>query len=110
MWSPTLTKLSILTVLFRINPVRQKLVVVGILCLGSAVLVASVARAPYVRILAISAEFSRKQAEVGVWSMVELDFGILCNNMMRLKPFLNRDLPRLLTALGLSLKKTFKKS
>ncbi|KAK7403522.1 hypothetical protein QQX98_010700 [Neonectria punicea] len=61
------------------------------------------------QILAISADFSRKQAEAAVWSMVELNFGILCNNMMRLKPFLNRYLPRLLTVLGLSSKKTSKK-
>ncbi|KAH6972355.1 hypothetical protein BKA56DRAFT_116503 [Ilyonectria sp. MPI-CAGE-AT-0026] len=91
---PTLHKLQI--------PFRQKVVVGGILCLGSAVLVASIARAPYVKIMATSLDFSRKQAEAGVWSLVELNFGILCNNMMRLKPFLNRYLPKLLTLLGLS--------
>ncbi|KAH7131092.1 hypothetical protein EDB81DRAFT_696318 [Dactylonectria macrodidyma] len=91
---PTLHKLQI--------PFRQKVVVGGILSLGSAVLIASIARAPYVKIMATSLDFSRKQAEAGVWSLVELNFGILCNNLMRLKPFLNRYLPKLLTILGLS--------
>ncbi|KAF7558271.1 hypothetical protein G7Z17_g113 [Cylindrodendrum hubeiense] len=91
---PTLHKLQI--------KFRQKVVVGGILCLGSAVLIASIARAPYVKIMATSIDFSRKQAEAGVWSLVELNFGILCNNLMRLKPFLNRYLPKLLTILGLS--------
>ncbi|KAF4948493.1 hypothetical protein FSARC_13730 [Fusarium sarcochroum] len=175
MWSPTLTKLSILTVLYRISPARgyqigvytiagalliytitftvllsgpcntrdngsgvclnnlaiaqvvlnittdlsililplptlhklqirfrQKVVVGSILSLGSAVLIASIARAPYVQIMATHLDFSRKQAEAGVWSLVELNIGIVCNNLMRLKPLLNQYLPRLLTVLGLT--------
>lgn len=52
--------------------------------------------------MATDIDFSRKQAEAGVWSLVELNFGILCNNLMRLKPFLRAYLPKLLTILGLS--------
>ncbi|UPK95843.1 hypothetical protein LCI18_006778 [Fusarium solani-melongenae] len=98
---PTLHSLQI--------PFRQKVVVGGILSLGSAVLIASIVRAPYVKIFATDIDFTRKQAEAGVWSLVELNFGIVCNNMMRLKPLLNRYLPRLLTKLGLSTGKSSKR-
>ncbi|CAF3578172.1 hypothetical protein SNK03_002779 [Fusarium graminearum] len=81
---------------------RQKLVVAGILSVGSAVLVASIVRAPYVQIFATNPDFTLKQAEAGIWSLVELNMGIVCNNLMRLKPFLNRYLPQLLTFLGMS--------
>ncbi|KAM5352625.1 hypothetical protein ACJ41O_005347 [Fusarium nematophilum] len=91
---PTLHRLQI--------PFRQKVVVGAILSLGSAVLIASIARAPYVQIMATHIDFTRKQAEAGVWSLVELNIGIVCNNLMRLKPLLNRYLPKLLTMLGLS--------
>ncbi|KAJ3540210.1 hypothetical protein NM208_g5164 [Fusarium decemcellulare] len=91
---PTLHKLQI--------PFRQKVVVGCIMSLGSAVLIASIARAPYVKIMATHLDFTRKQAEAGVWSLVELNIGIVCNNLMRLKPLLNRFLPRLLTILGFS--------
>ncbi|KAJ4319331.1 hypothetical protein N0V84_006416 [Fusarium piperis] len=65
---PTLHKLQI--------PFRQKVVVGGIMSLGSAVLIASIARAPYVKIMATNIDFSRKQAEAGIWSLVELNIGI----------------------------------
>ncbi|KAM0420462.1 hypothetical protein ACHAPT_011754 [Fusarium lateritium] len=99
---PTLHKLQI--------PFRQKVVVGCILSLGSAVLIASVVRAPYVKIFATNIDFTRKQAEAGVWSLVELNIGIVCNNMMRLKPLLNRYLPTLLTKLGLSTGKSSKRN
>ncbi|KAG4288436.1 hypothetical protein FPRO06_06088 [Fusarium proliferatum] len=51
--------------------------VVGyILSIGSAVLIASIVRAPYVHIMATNPDFTRKQAEAGVWSLVELNMGI----------------------------------
>jgi hypothetical protein len=65
-------------------------------------LIASIVRAPYVQIFATNPDFTLKQAEAGIWSLVELNMGIVCNNLMRLKPFLNRYLPKLLTYLGLS--------
>ncbi|KAH7192777.1 uncharacterized protein B0J16DRAFT_411449 [Fusarium flagelliforme] len=83
-------------------PFRQKLVVAAILSVGSAVLIASIVRAPYVQIFATNPDFTRKQAEAGIWSLVELNMGIVCNNLMRLKPFLNRYLPKFLSYLGLS--------
>ncbi|KAK7213016.1 hypothetical protein V2G26_020194 [Clonostachys chloroleuca] len=83
-------------------PFRKKVVAGAIMSLGSAVLLASVARAPYVKIMATDPNFSRRQAEAGVWSLVELNLGILCSNLMRMKPFLRAYLPKLLTILGLS--------
>ncbi|KAF5722193.1 integral membrane protein [Fusarium mundagurra] len=93
---PTLHNLQI--------PFRQKVVVGCILSIASAVLIASIVRAPYVHIMAINPDFTRKQAEAGVWSLVELNMGIVCNNLMRLKPFLRTYLPRVLTFLGLTAK------
>ncbi|KAM0368051.1 hypothetical protein ACHAPK_007253, partial [Fusarium culmorum] len=63
---------------------------------------ASIVRAPYVQIFATNPDFTLKQAEAGIWSLVELNMGIVCNNLMRLKPFLNRYLPQFLTFLGMS--------
>jgi|SRR5689334_8531472 hypothetical protein len=54
--------------------------------------------------MATNPDFTRKQAEAGVWSLVELNMGIVCNNLMRLKPFLRTYLPRVLTFLGLTAK------
>ncbi|SCO03129.1 related to integral membrane protein [Fusarium fujikuroi] len=65
---PTLHNLQI--------PFRQKVVVGCILSIGSAVLIASIVRAPYVHIMATNPDFTRKQAEAGVWSLVELNMGI----------------------------------
>ncbi|CZR47249.1 uncharacterized protein FPRO_08623 [Fusarium proliferatum ET1] len=93
---PTLHNLKI--------PFRQKVVVGCILSIGSAVLIASIVRAPYVHIMATNPDFTRKQAEAGVWSLVEPNMGIVCNNLMRLKPFLRTYLPRVLTFLGLTAK------
>lgn len=93
---PTLHNLQI--------PFRQRVVVGCILSVGSAVLIASIVRAPYVHIMATNPDFTRKQAEAGVWSLVELNMGIVCNNLMRLKPFLRTYLPRVLTFLGLTAK------
>lgn len=69
----------------------------------------SVARAPYIRILANSTDFSRRQAEAGVWSIVELNIGIACANLMRLKPFLRTYLPGLVSKLGFSSGKNSKR-
>ncbi|KAF5650122.1 uncharacterized protein FTJAE_687 [Fusarium tjaetaba] len=54
--------------------------------------------------MATNPDFTQKQAEAGVWSLVELNMGIVCNNLMRLKPFLRTYLPRVLTFLGLTAK------
>ncbi|KAH6984995.1 hypothetical protein BKA56DRAFT_582085 [Ilyonectria sp. MPI-CAGE-AT-0026] len=92
---PTLWKLQM--------PFRKKLVAGGILTLGSAVLLASIARAPYVAMLANNGDFYYTLAKSAVWSMLELNLGIVCSNLMRMKPFISRYFPRLAARLGLSL-------
>ncbi|KPM43119.1 hypothetical protein AK830_g3484 [Neonectria ditissima] len=83
-------------------PRRQKMVTGGILTLGSAVLIASIARAPYVALLLNRKDLPEKVAQSGGWSMFELNLGIVCSNLMRMKPFVNRYLPGLTSKLELS--------
>ena len=66
------------------------------------VLITSIIRAPYIDILSHTKDFSAKQAEAGIWSIVEINLAILCNNLMRMKPFLSQYLPSIMTKLGLS--------
>lgn len=67
-----------------------------------SVLLTSIVRAPYIQILEESDDFSLKQAEAGVWSIVELNLGIVCANLMRMKPLLRRYLPVFLEKRGFS--------
>ncbi|ROT42261.1 hypothetical protein SODALDRAFT_341750 [Sodiomyces alkalinus F11] len=106
-WSDVAIILLPIPTILRLHlPLRQRLVIAGILTLGSAVLITSIVRAPYIQILAESPDFSLKQAEAGVWSIVELNLGIVCANLMRMKPFLRRYLPVFLEKLGFSLGKS----
>ncbi|KAK7414394.1 hypothetical protein QQX98_006759 [Neonectria punicea] len=83
-------------------PWRQKAVTGGILTVGSAVLIASIARAPYVALIVNRHDLSGEAAQSGVWSMGELNLGIVCSNLMRMKPFISRYLPWLTRKLELS--------
>ncbi|KAH7160034.1 hypothetical protein B0J13DRAFT_119537 [Dactylonectria estremocensis] len=83
-------------------PFRQKVAAGGILTLGSAVLVASIARAPTVVALTPEADFTYKLAQSSVWSILEMNLGIVCCNIMRMKPFADRYFPSLTAALGIS--------
>ncbi|KAH7144031.1 hypothetical protein EDB81DRAFT_797215 [Dactylonectria macrodidyma] len=83
-------------------PFRQKIAAGGILTLGSAVLVASIARAPTVVALTPKADFTYKLAQSSVWSILEMNLGIVCCNIMRMKPFADRYFPSLTAMIGLS--------
>ncbi|KAL6401780.1 integral membrane protein [Ilyonectria robusta] len=91
---PTLWKLQM--------PFRKKMLTGGILTLGSGVLLATIARAPYMKLLVSSTDFTQTMAEIGVVSALELNLGIVCNNLMRMKPFISRYFPNLFIKLGLS--------
>ncbi|KAH6988224.1 hypothetical protein BKA56DRAFT_459944, partial [Ilyonectria sp. MPI-CAGE-AT-0026] len=91
---PTLWKLQM--------PFRKKMLTGGILTLGSGVLLATIARAPYMKLLVSSTDFTQTMAEIGVVSALELNLGIVCNNLIRMKPFISRYFPNLFIKLGLS--------
>lgn len=53
--------------------------------------------------LANNVDFYYSLAKSAVWSVLELNLGIVCSNLMRMKPFISRYFPRLTVKLGLSL-------
>lgn len=66
------------------------------------VLFATIARAPCMKLLVSSTDFTQTVAEIGVVSVLELNLSIICNNLMRMKPFISRYFPNLLIKLELS--------
>ncbi|KAM0254288.1 hypothetical protein ACHAQJ_006928 [Trichoderma viride] len=74
---------------------KQKITVGCILAMGSGVVVCSIARLPYVLILGHTADVTYTEAILGVWSIVEVNLGIICGCAMRLKPLVVRYLPQL---------------
>lgn len=61
----------------------------------------SIIRVPYIHTLSHTQDFTARQAEAGIWSIVEINLSILCSNLMRMKPFLNHCLPAIIAKLGL---------
>jgi hypothetical protein len=59
------------------------------------VVICSIARLPYVKQMAHDADTTYTEAILGVWSIVEVNLGIICGAAMRLKPLLVRWLPQL---------------
>jgi len=74
---------------------KQKLTVSLILALGSGVVICSIARLPYVLQMSTDPDVTYVEAILGVWSIVEVNLGIICCAAMRLKPLLVRWLPQL---------------
>ncbi|KAK8128455.1 hypothetical protein PG984_009563 [Apiospora sp. TS-2023a] len=68
-------------------PRRQKMVVGGILGLGSAR-------------MTLSSDVTWAQASLAIWSSIELNFGIACNCLARLRPFVRAHMPTLERFLG----------
>ncbi|KAK5652847.1 hypothetical protein OQA88_9513 [Cercophora sp. LCS_1] len=87
---------------------KQKVTVACILALGSAVIVCSIARLPYVLILPNDPNITYTEAVLGVWSIVEVNLGIFCGSAMRLKPLIVRYLP--MVGLGTSGKRSTTKT
>ncbi|KAK4446096.1 puromycin-sensitive aminopeptidase [Podospora aff. communis PSN243] len=78
-------------------PFKQRLSVGFILALGSAACIASIVRVAYVRAMVDNPDFTFTQCSAAVWSLLEMNLGILCNSLATLKPFLRRHLPSLLS-------------
>ncbi|KAJ5143149.1 uncharacterized protein N7515_001936 [Penicillium bovifimosum] len=74
---------------------KQKLTVGGLLALGSGVIVCSIARLPYVLLLGQTKDLTYTEAILGVWSIVEVNLGIICACAMRFKRLIAVYLPRL---------------
>ncbi|KAJ5167926.1 uncharacterized protein N7482_003520 [Penicillium canariense] len=74
---------------------KQKVTVGCLLALGSGVIVCSIARLPYVLVLDKTDDVTYTEAILGVWSIVEVNLGIVCACAMRLKRLITTYLPRL---------------
>ncbi|KAI0023811.1 hypothetical protein F4780DRAFT_776435 [Xylariomycetidae sp. FL0641] len=77
-------------------PFKQKLALGGILALGSAVVVISLVRVAFVEMLPMVDDFTWHQAMAGICSVAELNVGVACNSLVRLKPFMRKHLPKLM--------------
>ncbi|KAL4863941.1 hypothetical protein BDV12DRAFT_176867 [Aspergillus spectabilis] len=84
---PTIHKLHL--------PLRQKLTVGCLLALGSGVIICSIARLPYVVVLPTTADTTYTQAVLGIWTIVEVNLGIICACAMRFKRLIATYLPKL---------------
>ncbi|KAK0741843.1 hypothetical protein B0T21DRAFT_282334 [Apiosordaria backusii] len=74
---------------------KQKLSVGAILGLGSAVVICSIARLPYSISLQTSQDLSWEEGILGIWSIVEINIGIVCGCAMRLKKLIVAYLPKM---------------
>ncbi|KAJ5570019.1 uncharacterized protein N7459_009449 [Penicillium hispanicum] len=74
---------------------KQKATVGCLLALGSGVVICSIARLPYVLLLDKTTDTTYVEAILGVWSIVEINLGIICACAMRLKRLIAVYLPRL---------------
>ncbi|KAL4801847.1 hypothetical protein BDV18DRAFT_148263 [Aspergillus unguis] len=74
---------------------KQKVTVGCLLALGSSVIVCSIARLPYVIRLSGNGDSTYTQAILGVWSIIEVNLGIICACAMRFKRLIATYLPRL---------------
>ncbi|KAK4149764.1 puromycin-sensitive aminopeptidase [Chaetomidium leptoderma] len=74
---------------------RQRITVGLILGLGSAACIASIVRVAYVRVMVDNPDVTFTQCSAAVWSLLEMNLGILCNSLAALKPFVRHHLPTL---------------
>ncbi|KAJ5980556.1 hypothetical protein N7481_007854 [Penicillium waksmanii] len=74
---------------------KNKITVGCLLTLGSGVIVCSIARLPYVLLLDKTEDVTYTEAILGIWSMVEINLGIVCACAMRMKRLIATYLPRL---------------
>ncbi|AEO59655.1 hypothetical protein MYCTH_2135030 [Thermothelomyces thermophilus ATCC 42464] len=79
---------------------KQRITVGLILGLGSAACVASIVRIAYVRAMVTNPDFTYTQCAAAVWSLFEMNLGILCNALAALKPFVRTYLPGLFSSNG----------
>ncbi|KAK7928097.1 hypothetical protein PG985_005095 [Apiospora marii] len=115
-WTPILSKLAILVLYRQINPFRPFRVCVYITAAGIIiytviftsllcglckpavyrVVVASILRVPFLSRMTMSSDVTWAQASLAIWSSIELNFGIACNCMARLRPFVRAHMPKLM--------------
>ncbi|KAK3297418.1 uncharacterized protein B0H64DRAFT_473530 [Chaetomium fimeti] len=79
---------------------KQRVTVGLILGLGSAACIASIVRVAYVRAMVANPDVTFTQCSAAVWSLLEMNLGILCNSLAALKPFVRQHMPNLFSSNG----------
>ncbi|KAM7188722.1 puromycin-sensitive aminopeptidase [Rhypophila sp. PSN 637] len=79
-------------------PLKQKISVGIVLALGSGACIASIGRVAYVRAMVDNPDFTFTQGSAALWSIVEMNLGVLCNCLAVMKPFIRRHMPYLMSA------------
>ncbi|EPE06298.1 hypothetical protein F503_02426 [Ophiostoma piceae UAMH 11346] len=74
---------------------KQKFTIGSIMAVGSGVVICSIVRLPYVLVLSKSSDVTYTEAILGIWSIIEINLGIICGTSMRLKPFIVTYFPKL---------------
>ncbi|KAL2829346.1 hypothetical protein BJY01DRAFT_255041 [Aspergillus pseudoustus] len=77
-------------------PLLQKVSLGFIFAIGSAATITSIVRITYIMNILDKADFTWYEATVCVWSAIELNFGIMCNCLAVLKPFVRVVFPMLI--------------
>ncbi|CAI7578812.1 unnamed protein product [Penicillium viridicatum] len=73
---------------------KQKITVGCLLALGSGVVICSIARVPYMLGYNTAVHSTNTEGVVGIWSLFEINLGIICACAMRLKRLISVYLPR----------------
>ncbi|EAQ86420.1 hypothetical protein CHGG_07673 [Chaetomium globosum CBS 148.51] len=62
--------------------------------------IASIVRVAYVRAMVANPDVTFTQCSAAVWSLLEMNLGILCNALAALKPFVRQHMPNLFSSNG----------
>ncbi|KAJ5957694.1 hypothetical protein N7501_011973 [Penicillium viridicatum] len=73
---------------------KQKITVGCLLALGSGVVICSIARVPYMLGYNMAVHSTNTEGVIGIWSLFEINLGIICACAMRLKRLISVYLPR----------------
>jgi len=79
-------------------PLRQKVALSVVFCMGLFVCVASAVRMTTLNQLATSGDPSWVMAKFSIWTSIEYDLAIICASIPTLKPFFNKFVPFLLSS------------
>ncbi|KAF2816618.1 uncharacterized protein BDZ99DRAFT_494414 [Mytilinidion resinicola] len=81
-------------------PHRQKIGLGLLFAGGSLVIIASIIRVRLAKALQGKKDISFAEGDIGIWSLVEINVGVICNCLVVMKPFFRRHLGNILGSSG----------
>ncbi|KAF2496759.1 hypothetical protein BU16DRAFT_341033 [Lophium mytilinum] len=81
-------------------PRRQKIGLGLLFAGGSLVIIASIIRVRLAKALQGKRDVSFAEGDIGIWSLVEINVGVICNCLVVMKPFFRRHLGNILGSSG----------